>query len=95
VSGPPDDIGRIGAALQGLTGNGAGSDPGETFWQRLAQRGGEEVEMNVTHWELFTLRDADSHHRDTFGHFGVLRDDYTPKPAHAVLCELFTRGGRP
>ena len=36
--------------------------------------------LRVTHGELFTLRDADSSSHDLFGHFGVLRDDYTPKP---------------
>lgn len=43
-------------------------------------------ELNVTHWELFALRDADSGGDDVFGRFGVLRDDYTPKAAFAVVC---------
>ena len=29
-------------------------------------------ELNVTHWELFTLRDADSAKDDLFHSFGVL-----------------------
>ena len=45
-------------------------------------------ELGVTHWELFTLRDADSSSPDIFGHFGVLRDDYTPKPAYDALRTL-------
>jgi hypothetical protein len=45
-------------------------------------------ELNVTHWELFTLRDADSSSGDLFHQFGVLRDDYTPKPAFGVLRDL-------
>jgi hypothetical protein len=45
-------------------------------------------ELNVTHWELFTLRDADTSSRDPFAHFGVLRDDYTPKPAYDALRNL-------
>jgi hypothetical protein len=46
-------------------------------------------ELNVTHWELFTLRDADSSNDDMFHQFGVLRDDYTPKPAFERLRSLF------
>jgi hypothetical protein len=46
-------------------------------------------ELNVTHWELFTLRDADSFNDDMFHQFGVLRDDYTPKPAFERLRALF------
>jgi hypothetical protein len=42
----------------------------------------------VTHWELFTLRDADSSKPDLFHRFGVLRDDYSPKPAFEVLRRL-------
>jgi hypothetical protein len=38
-------------------------------------------EFNVTHWELFALRDADSTRDDPFHRFGIVRDDYTPKPA--------------
>ena len=49
-------------------------------------------ELNVTHWELFTLRDADSSKDDLFHHFGILRDDYSRKPAFdrlvRVLAEL-------
>jgi hypothetical protein len=45
-------------------------------------------ELGVTHWELFTLRDADSSNDDLFHQFGVLRDDYSPKPAFARLCQL-------
>jgi hypothetical protein len=45
-------------------------------------------ELGITHWELFTLRDADSHRDDVFSQFGVLRDDYTPKPAFEVLRRL-------
>jgi hypothetical protein len=32
------------------------------------------AELDVTHWELFTLRDADSSKDDMFYRFGVLRD---------------------
>ena len=43
----------------------------------------------MTHWQLFTLRDADSSKDDMFYRFGVLRDDYFPKPAFEVLRDLF------
>ncbi|HTW09818.1 MAG TPA: hypothetical protein VME46_20105 [Acidimicrobiales bacterium] len=46
-------------------------------------------DLNVTHWELFTLRDADSANDDLFYQFGILRDDYTPKPAFDRLIRLY------
>lgn len=46
-------------------------------------------ELNVTHWELFTLRDADSGNDGLFYQFCVLRDDYSPKPAFERLRGLF------
>jgi hypothetical protein len=46
-------------------------------------------ELNVTHWELFTLRDADSSNDGMFHQFGVLRDDYSPKSAFERLRGLF------
>jgi hypothetical protein len=49
-------------------------------------------ELHVTHWELFTLRDTDSSGDDIFGHFGVLRDDYTPKAAYDVLRNVISPG---
>lgn len=51
------------------------------------------AEHNVTHWELFTLRDADSSVDDLFFQFGILRDDYTPKPAFARLAALYRELG--
>jgi hypothetical protein len=50
-------------------------------------------ELNVTHWELFALRDADSSNSDLFHNFGVLHDDYSPKPAFNRLIELFNELG--
>jgi hypothetical protein len=45
--------------------------------------------FNVTHLELFDLRDADSTRRqDYYGGFGLLRDDYSPKPAFDVVAGL-------
>jgi hypothetical protein len=49
---------------------------------------GVRAALNVTHWELFTLRDADSSRDDPFCRFGILRDDYSPKPAYAALRAL-------
>jgi len=46
-------------------------------------------ELNVTHWELFALRDADSTRADPFHQFGVVRDDYCPKPAFERLRQTF------
>jgi hypothetical protein len=46
------------------------------------------AELNVTHWELFALRDADTSADGLFYHFGVLHDDYSPKPAFWVLRDL-------
>jgi len=43
---------------------------------------------NVTHYELFDLRDADSADTGIFSQFGLLRDDYTPKPAFEVYRKL-------
>jgi hypothetical protein len=47
-------------------------------------------ELHVTHWELFTLRDADSSENDLFHRFGVLHDDYSPKPAFERLRHLIS-----
>jgi hypothetical protein len=40
-------------------------------------------ELNLTHYEYFDLRDTDSASTETF-QFGLLRDDYSPKPAFEV-----------
>ena len=55
---------------------------------------GLRADLNVTHWELFTLSDADSGSDDVFAQFGILRDDYTPKAAHQVLRELIRASAR-
>jgi hypothetical protein len=51
------------------------------------------AELNVTHWQLFTLRDADSTKDDLFHQFGVLRSDYSPKPAFHTLRRLIAELG--
>lgn len=51
------------------------------------------TDLNVTHWELFSLRDADSSKDDLFHRFGVLRDGYSPKPAFHSPCRLISEFG--
>lgn len=51
------------------------------------------AELKIPHWELFTLRDADSSRNDLFHRFGVLRDDYSPKPAFHTLRRLIAELG--
>jgi hypothetical protein len=53
------------------------------------------AELNVTHWELFTLRDADSSKDDMFHRFGILRSDYSPKPAFERLSRLIAEFASP
>ena len=45
-------------------------------------------ELNITHYILFGLRDADSSKPDLFHQFGIMRDDYTPKPAYTAFKRL-------
>jgi hypothetical protein len=45
-------------------------------------------ELNISHYMLFGLRDADSSPADLFHQFGILRDDYTPKPAYHAFRQL-------
>ncbi|TDQ01370.1 hypothetical protein [Labedaea rhizosphaerae] len=44
--------------------------------------------LEVGRWQLFALRDANSSGATPFHHFGVLRDDYSPKPAFHRLRML-------
>ncbi|MBO0729465.1 MAG: hypothetical protein J2P57_09415, partial [Acidimicrobiaceae bacterium] len=45
-------------------------------------------ELNISHYTLFGLRDADSAKPDLFHQFGILRDDYSAKPAYTVFQRL-------
>ncbi|MFC9997645.1 hypothetical protein [Nocardia sp. NPDC127526] len=45
-------------------------------------------ELNVTHCELFGLRDADSSHPEPIAQLGITASDYHPKPAFEVYREL-------
>ena len=44
--------------------------------------------LNITQYELFALRDADTGNPNVFQQFGILRDDYSPKPAFNVYRKL-------
>ena len=45
-------------------------------------------ELNIKSYELFSLRDADSNNDNLFYQFGILKDDYTPKPAFYKFRDL-------
>ncbi len=46
------------------------------------------AQFHVTDYELFDLRDADTTVANPWYHFGILRSDYTPKPAFDVYRRL-------
>jgi hypothetical protein len=50
-------------------------------------------ELNITHYELFGLRDADSAKDDLFHQYGIMRDDYKPKPAYHRFKKLIQELG--
>lgn len=50
-------------------------------------------ELNISHYELFGLRDADSSKDDLFHQYGIMRDDYTPKPAYHTFKKLIRELG--
>jgi hypothetical protein len=51
--------------------------------------------LNITHYELFMLRDGDSTRPEMGFQWGLLRHDYTPKPAFEVYRRLIAElGGR-
>jgi hypothetical protein len=50
-------------------------------------------ELHISHYELFGLRDADSTKEDLFHQFGIMRDDYTPKPAFYAFQHLIQELG--
>ncbi len=49
--------------------------------------------FNVTHYEYHALRDADSTKTELLYQFGLMRDDYTPKPAFGVYRRLIANLG--
>ncbi|RII34563.1 hypothetical protein D2A34_15605 [Clostridium chromiireducens] len=50
-------------------------------------------ELNISHYELFGLRDADSSKEDLFHQYGIMRDDYSPKPAYDTFKRLIQELG--
>lgn len=44
--------------------------------------------LHITHYELFSLRDADSARADLFYQFGILKSDYSPKLAFFAYQRL-------
>jgi hypothetical protein len=50
-------------------------------------------ELNISHYELFGLRDADSSKEDLFHQYGIMRDDYSKKPAFDTFKKLIQELG--
>lgn len=53
----------------------------------------QHTRFNITHYEHFALRDANSSNPDLLAQFGLLRDDYTPKPAFERYRQLILEFG--
>lgn len=51
------------------------------------------TDLNITHYELFLLRDGDSSRPEMGCQWGLLRHDYTPKPAFEVYRRLVAELG--
>jgi hypothetical protein len=51
-------------------------------------------QFNITHYEHFALRDANSSNPDLLSQFGLLRDDYQPKPAFERYRQLIAELGQ-
>jgi len=49
--------------------------------------------LNITHYQFFCLRDADTANPDPHYQFGILRDDYSPKPAFETYRRLIAELG--
>jgi hypothetical protein len=49
--------------------------------------------LNITQFELYSLRDADTGNPDPSRQFGIMRDDYTPKPAFETYRRLIQELG--
>lgn len=50
-------------------------------------------ELNISHYELFGLRDADSSKEDLFHQYGIMHDDYSPKLAYYTFKSLIEELG--
>ncbi|WP_297427401.1 hypothetical protein [Clostridium sp.] len=49
--------------------------------------------LNISHYELFGLSDADSSKEDLFHQYGIMCDDYSPKPAYETFKKLIRELG--
>ncbi len=47
-----------------------------------------KVELNIERYELFGLRDTDTNNDNLFYQFGIVKDDYTAKPAFYKFRDL-------
>lgn len=45
-------------------------------------------ELNIDTYELFALRDTDTSNQNIFYQFGLLKDDYSPKPAFNTFQQI-------
>lgn len=52
-----------------------------------------KTELNISQYTLFGLRDADSTQEDPFHQFGIMKDDYSPKPAYDTFKKLIEELG--
>jgi hypothetical protein len=51
------------------------------------------VTYGVTDYRWFDLRDADTADTSFESHYGLMRDDYSPKPAFSTYRDLIARLG--
>ncbi|MFA1548946.1 hypothetical protein [Actinomadura chokoriensis] len=51
--------------------------------------------LNITQYEMFSLRDADSGSTEPTGTLGIVTDTYKPKPAFSLYRDIVRNGGRP
>jgi hypothetical protein len=66
----------------------------EVIEQVIRLVAGLREELHLTGYSFFSLRDADSAGTGLFDRFGLLRDDYSPKPAFDTYRRLIQEFGR-
>lgn len=81
--------------------NGYPTGEGRSYRQQAAVLRSEVEEVssyriafNVTDYRWFDRRDADSSEPSIEGHYGLMRDDYSRKPAFAIYRSLIAALGR-
>jgi hypothetical protein len=52
-----------------------------------------KTQLNITQYELFSLRDTNTGNDNLFYQFGILRDDYSLKPSFNTFCRLIKELG--